>query len=65
MQYRPSPEELDDVPAATPVHAASIEPMSRPDYKAKRHARPIKRACAIRDRARWVWWDDEPTAIHG
>jgi hypothetical protein len=63
MQYRPSPEELDDYPAATPVTAASVEPMPRPDYKARRHARPVKRPCAVRDRGRRVWWESDGEAV--
>ena len=55
MQYRLSTEELDDVP----VTAASIEPMPRPDYKAKKHARPVRQRCAVRDRVRRVWPDDD------
>lgn len=51
MQYRLSIEELDDIP----VTAASIEPMPKPDYRAKKHARPVRTACAVRDRGRRVW----------
>jgi hypothetical protein len=34
--YRPRPEEFDD----THVTASNVEPMLRPDHKAKKHGRP-------------------------
>ena len=63
MQYRLSTEELDDIPVTTPVHAASIEPMPRPDYKAKKHARPVAVKCAVRDRGRRVWPNDDGEVV--
>ncbi len=34
--YRPRPEEFDDIHVA----ASSVEPMLRPDHKAKKHGKP-------------------------
>lgn len=55
MAYQLSIEEIDDIPASTPVRAASIEPMPRPDYRAKKHSRPDRQRCAVRDRGLRVW----------